>query len=189
LVSLQITFMEDEKSENRSQHGRGRSTPMKALWPQSVDSPDVASRARAQLISSPVLDNGSGGVKLRILEQENDRLVKKIKGLELQLADLERMHGQRIEELLAERRKEKEKETARHREALKHAENSLVAREKIYKERIHKLEGQVDSLKEKVAKENRRRQLFISSERHCCSHYWPTIISFVLQVRPASATR
>ena len=41
-------------------------------------------------------------------------------------------------------------------------EESLKAREQIYKERIRGLEEQVDLLKDQLAKEMRRRQVFIS---------------------------
>ena len=41
-------------------------------------------------------------------------------------------------------------------------EESLKAREKIYKERIRGLEEQVELLKDQLAKEMRRRQVFIS---------------------------
>jgi len=84
--------MEEQKNTNN------RRIPLKGLLPLPVDQPDLACsfgsggdvRMRAQLVSSPRtrnLSGGSGGgaIKLRILEQENERLVKKIKGLEEQL--------------------------------------------------------------------------------------------------------
>jgi chromosome segregation ATPase len=65
--------------------------------------------------------------------------------------------------LLRDRRHERDKENARQKEAIKQMESSLSAREKIYKERIRGLEQQVEVLKEQLAKEMRRRQMFISS--------------------------
>lgn len=128
-------------------------------------------RAQIPLMSSPSPAGGYGGgghgegvVKLKIMEQENERLLRKIGGLEGQLKELERVHGDRVQELLRERRRERDKENARQKEALRHVENSLAARERIYKERIAALEQQVDSLKEQLSKELRRRQVFLSSK-------------------------
>ena len=45
---------------------------------------------------------GENVVKIRILEQENERFLRKIRGLEAQLSELERVHGVRIQELLGE---------------------------------------------------------------------------------------
>ncbi len=181
-----VSFLEAEKSDME------RRTPMRSPYVvaasphQHQDQPDMGAggggggsgrTSRAQI---PLLSSSSGGrhhqhqhhreegsVKLKILEQENERLLKKIRGLEQQLQELERSHGERIQELLKERRKEREREGARQKEALRHVEGSLSAREKIYKDRIKALEGQVDQLKEQVAKELRRRQVFIASKfRH-----------------------
>ena len=80
------------------------------------------------------------------------------------IQDLERVHGERIQELLRERRRERDKENGRQKEAIKQMETSLSAREKIYKERIRGLEQQVEVVKDQLAKEMRRRQVFISSE-------------------------
>ena len=57
--------------------------------------------------------------------------------------DLERVHGERIQELLRERRRERDKENARQKETLKQMEDGLRARERIYRERIAGLEEQV----------------------------------------------
>ena len=80
------------------------------------------------------------------------------------IQDLERVHGERIQELLRERRRERDKENGRQKEAIKQMETSLSAREKIYKERIRGLEQQVEVVKDQLSKEMRRRQVFISSE-------------------------
>jgi chromosome segregation ATPase len=101
-------------------------------------------------------------VKIRILEQENERFLRKIRGLEQQLSELESLHGSRIQELLQERRKEREKENQRQRESVRQVETSQLAREKIFKERINGLEQQVDVLKDQLSKEMRRRQTLIS---------------------------
>jgi len=72
----------------------------------------------------------------------------------------------RFQELLQERRRERDKENQRQKEALKQMETSLSAREKIFKERIVGLEGQVDVLKDQLSKEMRRRQTLIAGTYH-----------------------
>ncbi len=101
-------------------------------------------------------------VKLRLVEQENERLLRKIRGLEQQLTDLEMLHGRRVQELLQDRRRERDKETSRQKDLYQKLESSQSSREKIFKERIANLERQVDSLKDQLSKEIRRRQTFIS---------------------------
>ena len=105
--------------------------------------------------------HGESLIKVRLLEQENERLLRKIRGLEQQLSELELLHGKRVQELLQERRKEREKESGRQKEILRQLESSQGSREKIFKERIHGLEQQVDLLKDQLSKESRRRQTFI----------------------------
>ena len=100
-------------------------------------------------------------LKIRNLEQDNDRLLRKIRGLEQQLCDLELLHGQRVQELLHERRQEREKENRKQKELFDHLENSQNSREKVLKERIYGLEKQVELLKEQLGKEIKRRQTFI----------------------------
>ena len=100
-------------------------------------------------------------LKIRNLEQDNDRLLRKIRGLEQQLSDLELLHGQRVQELLHERRQEREKENRKQKELFDHLENSQNSREKVLKERIYGLEKQVELLKEQLSKEIKRRQTFI----------------------------
>ena len=131
------------------------------------DRVDHVVRSQIPLLSSPSSggqsrDHGESIVKIRILEQENERFVRKIKGLESQLVDLERNHGVRIQELLSERRKDRDKDNVRHNDSLNKMKSALDSREKIYKERIKGLEQQVDVLKDQLAKETRRRQIFIS---------------------------
>ncbi len=178
-----VSFLETEKVEleRRAQLGAGPSpygaapSPYGAATAAAYDQPDSGrvSRNQIPLLSSSsaaaaaaahARESGESAVKLRIMEQENERLVKKIRGLETQLQELERAHGDRIQELLKERRRERDRENARQKEALKHVEGSLASRERIYKDRIAALEQQVDALKEQLAKELRRRQVFISSE-------------------------
>ena len=79
------------------------------------------------------------------------------------------MHGGRIQELLSDRRRERDKENHRQREALRQMEEGLKARERIYKERIRGLEEQVEVLKDQLAKEMRRRKVFIAGESTECS--------------------
>ncbi len=101
-------------------------------------------------------------VKIRILEQENERYKRKIRSLEQQLADLENLHSSRVQELLQERRREREKETDKQRANVRQMEASQLSREKIFKERILGLEQQVELLKDQLAKELRRRQVLIT---------------------------
>ena len=100
-------------------------------------------------------------LKIRNLEQDNDRLLRKIRGLEQQLSDLELLHGQRVQELLHERRQEREKENRKQKELFDHLESSQNSREKVLKERIYGLEKQVELLKDQLSKEIKRRQTFI----------------------------
>ena len=44
--------------------------------------------------------HGESLVKVRLLEQENERLLRKIRALEQQLSELELLHGKRVQELL-----------------------------------------------------------------------------------------
>ena len=83
---------------------------------------------------------------------------------------MERVHNERIQELLRERRKERDKENGRQKDAIKQIETSLGAREKIYKERIRGLEQQVDVLKDQLSKEMRRRQVFITGGQRNASN-------------------
>ncbi len=66
------------------------------------------------------------------------------------------------QELLQERRRERDKDNQRQKEAMRQMESSLSSREKIFKERINGLEEQVDVLKDQLSKEMRRRQTFIA---------------------------
>ena len=66
---------------------------------------------------------------------------------------------------LQERRKERDKDNMRQKESIRQMEESLKARERIYKERIKGLEGQTEVLKEQLSKEMRRRQVFISGKQ------------------------
>ena len=63
---------------------------------------------------------------------------------------------------MAERRKEKERENLRLRESSMRAEEALTAKERIYRERIHGLEQQIETLRDQLSKEMKRRQLLIS---------------------------
>lgn len=105
--------------------------------------------------------HGESLVKVRLLEQENERLLRKIRSLEQQLTELEMLHGKRVQELLQDRRKEREKESHRQKDVFRQLEVSQSAREKIFKERIQSLEQQVDHFKSQLSKEMRRRQTFI----------------------------
>jgi len=119
--------------------------------------------------SVAVTNSSEQMIRVKLLEQENERYVRKIKGLESQLSELERVHGGRIQELLSDRRRERDKENHRQREALRQMEEGLKARERIYKERIRGLEEQVEVLKDQLAKEMRRRKVFIAGTSNISS--------------------
>ena len=136
----------------------------------AASSPRITEHIRAQipLVGGRSPSAGSGHahgeslVKVRLLEEENLRLLRKIKSLEQQLSEIEILHGKRVTELLNDRRKEREKENGRQREVLKQLEGNQSARDKIFKERIQSLEHQVNLLKEQLSKEMRRRQTLIT---------------------------
>ena len=137
----------------------------------AINSPRISEHVRAQipLVGGRSPSAGSGGhahgeslVKVRLLEEENLRLLRKIKSLEQQLSEIEILHGKRVTELLNDRRKEREKENGRQREVLRQLEGNQSARDKIFKERIQSLEHQVNLLKEQLSKEMRRRQTLIT---------------------------
>ena len=111
----------------------------------ATPSPRISEHVRSQI---PLLGgrspSGTGShahgenlVKVRLLEEENQRLMRKIKSLEQQLSEIEVLHGKRVTELLNDRRREREKENGRQREVLRQLEGNQSARDKIFKERIH----------------------------------------------------
>lgn len=170
-----MSHLEKDKSDLERRLQKSPGAIFSQIADDSVDQVDhPVIRSQIPLMSSQVrgqervrqtqLQVGEYLVKIRILEQENERLQRKIRGLETQLSELEHCHGVRIQELLQERRKEREKDGKRQKESLRSVEDSLKAREKIYKERIKGLEDQVGVLKEQLSKEMRRRQAFITGK-------------------------
>ena len=98
---FQISFLETEKTdlERRLESGR-KSASLSPLAPhqQLFDigaGGDVVDHVRAQVplrASVAVTKNGSEQlIRVKLLEQENERYVRKIKGLESQLSELERV--------------------------------------------------------------------------------------------------
>ena len=97
---FQISFLETEKVdlERRLESGR-KSASLSPLAPhqQLFDigaGGDVVDHVRAQvpLRASVAVTNGSEQmIRVKLLEQENERYVRKIKGLESQLSELERV--------------------------------------------------------------------------------------------------
>ena len=77
--------------------------------------------------------------------------------------DLEQAHTTRIQEFLSERRREKERDNQRARESALRTEESMASKERIYKERVKGLEEQVETLRDQLSKEIKRRQTLISS--------------------------
>ncbi|XP_059085482.1 rootletin-like isoform X2 [Tigriopus californicus] len=172
-LNKMVSHLEKDKSDLERRLQKSPGAIFSQIADDSVDQVDhPVIRSQIPMMSSQVrgqermrqtqLQVGEYLVKIRILEQENERLQRKIRGLETQLSELEHCHGVRIQELLQERRKEREKDGKRQKESLRSVEESLKAREKIYKERIKGLEDQVGVLKEQLSKEMRRRQAFIT---------------------------
>ena len=95
----QVTFLESEKSELE----RRIAAKSPALSGIGLDRVDHI-RTQIPLLSSASPGHGGSGsehlVRIRILEQENERFLRKIRGLESQLSELEKVHGERIQELL-----------------------------------------------------------------------------------------
>ena len=108
---------------------------------------------------------GEHMVRIRILEQEVERHLKRVSVLEQQLSGLEKQHEERTEQLLQERRSERERDHTRHTSTLKQLEHSLNSRERMYKERISGLEEQVHLLRDQMSKEARSRRSYISSSQ------------------------
>ena len=159
------------ESDKKDLEWKMTSTSAAAAASASINSPRISEHVRAQipLVGGRSPSAGSGGhahgeslVKVRLLEEENLRLLRKIKSLEQQLSEIEILHGKRVTELLNDRRKEREKENGRQREVLRQLEGNQSARDKIFKERIQILEHQVNLLKEQLSKEMRRRQTLIT---------------------------
>ena len=131
-------------------------------------------RTQIPLVAAGVFDQHSGSqagthlthhhiLKIRIAEQETERQRKKVKALEEQLASLEKLQIERINALLFERQKEKEKDLKRHQHEVLRCQETLNARERIYKERINGLEKQIETLRDQLDKELKRRKNFISN--------------------------
>ena len=57
-----------------------------------------------------------------------------------------------------------DRDSVRMKESALRAEEALTAKERIYKERILGLEGQIETLRDQLSKEMKRRQLLISGE-------------------------
>ena len=128
-------------------------------------------------------------LKLKLSEQEVERQRRKVRTLEHQLSELERAHGSRIQEFLQERRKEKDREATRLREAATRSDEALTAKERIYKERIMGLESQIETLRDQLSQEMKRRQLLISGNTGVCSHIFRRLARSVNGSFPLSKTR
>ena len=96
-VPFQISFLETEKAdlERRLDSGRKMSplSPHQQLFDIGAGG-DVVDHVRAQVpLRASVAVSGSSEqmIRVKLLEQENERYVRKIKGLESQLSELERV--------------------------------------------------------------------------------------------------
>ena len=121
--------------------------------------PSLSGRAGAGL--EP--ESGEHLVRIKILEQEVERHLRRVDSLNQQLAELEAQHRTRVEEMLQERKVERERDHTRHASSLKQLEHSLNSRERMYKERISGLEEQVHILRDQLTKEARSRRSFLNS--------------------------
>ena len=108
-------------------------------------------------------ESGEHQVRIKILEQEVERHLRRVESLNQQLSELEAQHRARVEEMLQERKVEREKDHTRHASSLKQLEHSLNSRERMYKERISGLEEQVHILRDQLSKEARSRRSFLNS--------------------------
>ena len=169
-----ILIIETQKSELEQKNQKQR-MKISSTSKHMMDQVDHV-RSQIPLVSGGVGKDNSGGphggshlhhhnlLKIKIAEQEIERQRKKVKALEEQLSSLENAHVTRIQDILNERRQEKDKEHRRHRVALERNSESLAAREQIYKARIRGLEEQVETLRDQLAKEFQRRHIFIARE-------------------------
>ena len=110
-------------------------------------------------------ETGEHLVRIRILEQEVERHLRRVASLEQQLTELEAGHQARLEEMLRERKMERDRDHSRHASSLKQLEHSLNSRERMYKERIAGLEDQVHVLRDQLTKEARTRRSYITSSQ------------------------
>ena len=110
-------------------------------------------------------ESGEHLVRIRILEQEVERHLRRVDSLTQQLAEVEGQHRARVEEMMKERKVEREKDHTRHASSLKQLEHSLNSRERMYKERISGLEEQVHILRDQLTKEARSRRTFLNSSQ------------------------
>ena len=110
-------------------------------------------------------ETGEHLVRIRILEQEVERHLRRVASLEQQLVELENSHQARLEETLKERKMERDRDHSRHASSLKQLEHSLNSRERMYKERIAGLEDQVHVLRDQLTKEARTRRSYINNSQ------------------------
>ena len=101
--------------------------------------------------------------KIRILEQEVERHLKRVSILEQQLREVEARYRERTEQAMQERKVERERDHSRHTASMKQLEHSLNSRERMYKERIAGLEEQVHIVRDQLARESKNRRTYISS--------------------------
>ena len=111
------------------------------------------------------LECGEHLVRIRILEQEVERHLRRVDSLNQQLAEVEAQHRVRVEDMMKERKVERERDHTRHASSLKQLEHSLNSRERMYKERISGLEEQVHILRNQLSKEARSRRTFLNSSQ------------------------
>jgi len=108
---------------------------------------------------------GEHVVRIKILEAEAERHIRRIQALEHQIQQIENRTQERVEQLLGEKRAERERDHTRHTQEIKQLEHNLNTRERMYKERISGLEEQVHTLKDQINLEARSRRSFIASSQ------------------------
>ena len=116
-LSKRLTMLDRDKKDIEKK--------LMSIKVQRGTSTDHLDHVRSQI---PLVSGGHAHaeqmVKIKSLEQDNERLVRKIRGLEQQLSDLELLHGKRVQELLSDRRAEREKESRKQAEIYQQLESS-----------------------------------------------------------------
>lgn len=144
-----------------------KSESKQAKYSNSVDSEKIV-RTQIPLMSGKQVvgnDFGEHQLRIRVLEQEAERHIRRISALENQIRQAEAKTQDRVEQLLKEKRQEREKDHTRHTQEIKHLEHSLNTRERMYKERITGLEGQVHTLKDQISQESRSRRSYLQTSK------------------------
>merc|ERR1712029_564323 len=123
-LSKRLTMLDRDKKDIEK-----KLSNVKLQQKSMIGSNDQVDHYRSQLghVRSQIPLVSAGGphahaeqmVKMRGLEQDNERLVRKIRGLEQQLSDLELLHGKRVQELLQDLGRSVKKKAVNKRRSIK----------------------------------------------------------------------